>query len=356
MIKRKKAEGFNLAFLDIMSCGLGAIILVFMLVKFNVDDSSIEPDNLKHDIQKLEVVKKNALQTLQSIEAQLAENAMQQATAKKKLAQMQSILSQKSSDVVATAKEIETLKSDIKDIKVIKVIKKADLIETEQVNEENYLLGLKIKGQKIALLVDSSASMTNEKLIDIIKTKSSSNKDKQRAKKWIRTKKVVEWMLARLPQNSDVIVVAFSEKAKILGNQSWVKANAPTSLSAILSDLNTLIPEGATNLHHGLQTVNKYAPSNLYIITDGLPTKGESRYKSLNPFASCRSLLGNSNLISGECRVKLFQQTVKESAKAGTQVDVVLLPLEGDPDAVNQYWRWTAATGGLVISPASNWP
>jgi len=44
-------------------------------------------------------------------------------------------------------------------------------------------LGLKVEGQKIAILVDNSASMTNEKLIDIIKTKHSSKKDKQQAKK-----------------------------------------------------------------------------------------------------------------------------------------------------------------------------
>ncbi|RLA22020.1 MAG: VWA domain-containing protein, partial [Gammaproteobacteria bacterium] len=37
MLPRRKTEGFNLAFLDIMSCGLGAIILVFMLVKYNAE-------------------------------------------------------------------------------------------------------------------------------------------------------------------------------------------------------------------------------------------------------------------------------------------------------------------------------
>lgn len=353
MIKRKKSEGFNLAFLDIMSCGLGAIILVFMLVKHNVDDSSIELDNLKNDIRQLEQQKESSLQTLKSIEVQLSENTVQDAKAKRKLAEKRSILAKATSDVENAAKEIEALKSNIKEIKVVK---KADLIETPQVNEENYLLGLKVEGPKIAILVDSSASMTNEKLIDIIKTKSSSNLEKQQAKKWLRTKKVTKWLLARLPQNSDIIVVAFNENAKLLGNQGWIKASAPTGLPSILSDLNALIPEGATNLQRGLQLVNKYAPSNLYIITDGLPTKGESSYKSLNPFASCSSLLGRSSTISGECRVKLFQQTIAESAKSGVQVDVVLLPLEGDPDAINQYWRWTATTGGLIISPASNWP
>jgi len=353
LIQRKKSEGFNLAFLDIMSCGLGAIILVFMLVKHNVNDSSVELDNLKHDIQTLEERKESSLQTLKSIEAELSENTSQEAAAKKSLAEKQATLAKEISNTDSTTKKIETLKSDIKDIKVVK---KSDLIESKQINEENYLLGLKVEGKKIALLVDSSASMTNEKLIDIIKTKNSSDKEKQQAKKWIRTKRVVEWLLARLPANSELIVIAFSEKAKTLGNKSWMKASDSKNLSAILSDLNKLIPEGATNLHHGLLTANKFAPSNLYIITDGLPTKGESNYKSLNPFSSCSSLLGNSNLISGECRVKLFKQTITESARPDVQVDVVLLPLEGDPDAINQYWYWTATTGGLVISPASNWP
>ncbi|MFB3101585.1 MAG: VWA domain-containing protein, partial [Gammaproteobacteria bacterium] len=353
MGQRKKTEGFNLAFIDIMSCGLGAIILVFMLIKHNVNDSSVELDNLKNDIQNLETIKEDSIQVLENIEVQIAEETAQEAVIRQKLAELQSALANKSADVEQTAKEIENLKADIVGIKVKK---KEDLIETEQVSEENYLLGLKVEGQKIAILVDSSASMTNEKLIDIIKTKISSKQDKQQAKKWVRTKKIVEWLLARLPRYSDIVVVTFSEKARTLGKQGWMKASDPSSLSSILSDLNELIPEGGTNLQSGLKMVNKYAPSNLYIITDGLPTKGESSYKSLNPFASCSSLSGSSSKISGECRVKLFQQTITESARSGVQVDVLLLPIEGDPDAINQYWYWSATTGGLVISPANNWP
>jgi len=353
LTKRKRTEGFNLAFLDIMSCGLGAIILVFMLVKHNINDSSVELDNLKNDINHLEELKQKSLKNLKSVEAQLAEYTSQETIAKKNHAQMQVILAKKSQNVTATARELDALKSEIKSIKVVK---KADLIESKQVNEENYILGLKVEGRKIALLVDASASMTHEKLINIIKTKNGSNRDKQRAKKWIRTKKVVKWLLARLGQNSEFIVVAFNEKAKVLGKKGWVKANASTSVSAILSDLNRVVPEGATNLHLGLQTVNKFSPSNLYIITDGLPTKGGSSHSSLNIFSGCSSLLGNSKIISGACRVKLFRQTISDNKRKNVQIDVVLLPLEGDPDAINQYWSWTASTGGLVISPANNWP
>ena len=41
-----------------MSCGLGAIVLVFMLVKLNGESSILETDLLKKDIQRLEDKKK----------------------------------------------------------------------------------------------------------------------------------------------------------------------------------------------------------------------------------------------------------------------------------------------------------
>ena len=353
--RRKKTEGSSLAFLDIMSCGLGAVILVFMLVKQKIDETPVEIDNLKQDISQLEQVRDDAETTLGQIREQLSsENARYQAL-KKQLDDKQSTLESKSQQVQRSESELDELKSSITSIEVPQ--QQQDLVEAPRINEENYLLGLKVEGPKIAILVDTSASMTNEKLIDIIRTKSSSQQNKKNAAKWQRTKKVVEWLLARTPENSDVVVVAFSEDAKVLGDKKgWQKAKASQTIASIMSDLNSIVPEGATNLQKGLNTVNQFSPTNLYVITDGLPTKGESQYRSLNPFSSCSSLTGNAQTISGECRVKLFQQTLNESGKRGVQVDVIMLPLEGDPDAVNQYWIWAATTGGLLISPASNWP
>ncbi len=101
-----------------MSCGLGAIVLVFMLVKHNVNDSSVELDNLKNDIQNLEAIKEDSVQTLKSIEAQVAEEAAQEAVIKQKLAEMQAALANRSADVEKIAREIEDLKSDIVGIEV----------------------------------------------------------------------------------------------------------------------------------------------------------------------------------------------------------------------------------------------
>lgn len=353
--RRKKAEGFSLAFLDIMSCGLGAVILVFMLVKQKIDETPVEIDNLKQDISQLEQAREEADATLEQIRSQLSSENARYQSLKQQLAEKQATLNAQNQQMQRSESALEELKSSITSIEVPK--QQADLIESPRINEENYLLGLKVQGPKIAILVDVSASMTHEKLIDIIRAKNSSPQTRQNAEKWQRTRRVVEWLLARLPQDSEIVVVAFSEDAKVLGaTKGWQSASASQTVSSIIADLNQMVPEGATNLQKGLNTINSFSPSNLYVVTDGLPTKGESQYRSLNPFSSCSSLTGNAQTISGECRVKLFQQTINESGKRGMQVDVIMLPLEGDPDSVNQYWVWAATTGGLLISPASNWP
>lgn len=353
MMTRRRTEGFNLAFLDIMSCGLGAVILVFMLVKYQTHDSSIELERLEDDIQALQSIKQNLLNTVETIERQISEHSGQKTQNKQKIATLQKMLDSQRAATEKIAETLEKLKSNIQDIYITKPV---SVIENQQTNEENYLLGLQIQGEKIAILIDSSASMTDEKLIDIIKTKNSPTQEKQQAEKWNRVRRIVEWLLARLPKDSSVVAVIFNENTQQLGGAGWQKASDSSALSAILDDLSKQIPMGGTNLHIGLKKVYEYAPSNLYLITDGLPTKGESRYKQLNPFSSCGSLIGRAQTISGECRVKLFQQTINETAKPGTQVDIILLPIEGDPDAINQYWIWAASSGGLVLSPASNWP
>ncbi len=357
MSKRKETEGFNLAFLDIMSCGLGAVILVFMLVKTNVDDTASttnsEVEKLQSDISRLSELENEKLKNLNDLSSSLDNEIKKQNALKSQLASIRSKNETESQQIKSLNQDLEKLKNSIKDIEVKK---QSDLVQTEVINEENYLLGLKVEGGRIAILVDSSASMTHEKLIDIIKVKNGSDQEKKNADKWLRTKRIVQWLLARAPKSSEIVVIHFNEKADELGKPGWKNIADPNTVSTILSQLEAVIPSGGTNLQIGLEQLKKYAPSSLYVITDGLPTKGQSRYKSLNPFANCSSLRGSSNTISGECRIKLFRQTLQESSTQNVKTNIILLPIEGDPDAINEYWSWSATTGGLLISPALNWP
>lgn len=336
-----------------MSCGLGAVVLVFMLVKHNVGSSTTESDLLAADVQRLELQEEELQQTLEQLLNISQSEAEKIAQLRAKLTQLEQSISQKKLSLVQKKDQLAALKNDIS---TRPIAQKDDLVEDNRGGEENYLMGLKVEGRRIAVLIDSSASMTDEKLLDIIKRKNGSAAGKKRGPKWLRTRKTVRWLLARVPKTSQLAVISYNASVKSLGSTNWLKADNAATLQAIYSELDTIVPEGATNLQKGLQAVSGRGATDLYVITDGLPTVGESRYASLNPFASCSSLLGKSSTISGECRVKLFRQTIKDTNLSGVKVNVILLPIEGDPDAANEYWGWAALSGGLLISPAVNWP
>ncbi len=353
MRRHRKAEGFNLAFLDIMSCGLGAVVLVFMLVKHNAGNSPVETDLLAGDVQRLELQQEELQQLLQLLQNVSQSETEKIARLRAKIALLEQALSQKELSLVQKKEQLAALKNDIS---TRPIAQKEDLVEDDRGGEENYLMGLKIEGRRIAVLIDSSGSMTDETLLDIIKRKNGSVEGKKRGPKWLRTRQTVRWLLARVPKTSELAVISFNDSVQSLGKVNWTKADNPATLTALYRELDEIVPEGGTNLQKGLQALSGRGATDLYVITDGLPTVGESRYASLNPFADCSSLLGKSTTISGECRVKLFRQTVQDSSPRGVKINVILLPIEGDPDAVNEYWGWAATTGGLVISPAVNWP
>jgi len=353
MRRHRKSEGFNLAFLDIMSCGLGAIILVFMMVKHNVGSSELQEDLLTQDVLQLQKTELELEKALVESKNHSDSEKKKIATLHSKIASLKRALAQKESSLLQKENKIGALKNDIKSTPIAKT---DDVIEDDRGGEENYLMGLKVEGKRIAILLDSSASMTDEKLIDIIRRKNGSTSEKQRGQKWERTKKIMHWLLTRVPKQSTMTVVTFNDTASLLGSLQWLNPRNAKDLSKAYKEVDKLIPTGPTNLQKGLKMISSLSPTDLYVITDGLPTAGDSHYSSLNPFASCGSLLGRGKTISGKCRVALFRQTIQESAPSGVKVNVILLPIEGDPDAANEYWSWTARTGGLLISPAENWP
>ncbi|MDQ6975575.1 MAG: VWA domain-containing protein [Mariprofundaceae bacterium] len=347
-------EGFNIAFLDIMASGLGAIILVLIIVKQDVDKSSPEVALLQADLAKVQAQDKQ-------LKKSLSESSDSALDVLSKMTKIQAATAAVKAEILRKNKELAQQNlavSSIKDtIEKSPIARQDDVLKTDAGGEENYIMGLKVEGRKILLLLDSSASMTDEKLINIIRRKNSSQKEKKRGPKWQRSKRIVRWLLARSPKSSKIAVVAYNHKSKLLGAASWVNSRDASSIKKITRDLDRLVPTGATNLQRGLQKVRALQPTDVYVITDGLPTAGESGFSRLNPFSSCGGLLGRANTISGACRIKLFQQTLRESAPGrGIKVNIILLPLEGDPQASSQYWAWSSATGGLLISPAEQWP
>jgi len=59
--------------------------------------------------------------------------------------------------------------------------------------------------------------------------------------------------------------------------------------------------------------------------------------------------------IDGEGRLKLFERAIGR-LPAGVPVNVILLPMEGDPLAPGAFWTLSRRTNGAFLSPARDWP
>ena len=63
--KNRSFNPFNLSFLDIMSCGLGAVILIFLILKHG---ESISPDQAQMLEQDIESAKKDLITLTDSLQ------------------------------------------------------------------------------------------------------------------------------------------------------------------------------------------------------------------------------------------------------------------------------------------------
>jgi hypothetical protein len=96
MRRHRRSEGFNLAFLDIMSCGLGAVVLVFMLVKHDAVRSTSETEILSKEVRQLELTRSELTQTFAQLQVMADSRAESRAQLRARLAQLeQSLLKKK---------------------------------------------------------------------------------------------------------------------------------------------------------------------------------------------------------------------------------------------------------------------
>lgn len=356
MRTRRREPGSLIAFLDVMACGLGAAVLLFLIVKHHAG-AAVEPDPVERaaaNAETLAALRAEAETLAGRIERAQREVAhrtereddaqRRRAEDRARLAEIEREIEQAQAANAALRRRVESIEPHRAD----------DVVEDVRGGEEDYLLGLRVEGRRIAILVDRSASMTDERLIDIIRRKVRTDAEKRDGPKWRRTLATARWLLHRLPAGSEVAVIAFNDGATMLHGEGWVDGRDQATLRALFDELDALVPTGATNLEAGLKALDRLSPgaTDIYVVTDGLPTRSLS---SPGLLSGCS---GNpKGKVSGECRKLLFAASLRKSAPPpGRKVHVILLPLEGDPEAAPAFWNWTAHTGGVLLAPARGWP
>lgn len=350
-LKRRNNDAFNMSFLDVMACGLGAVILIFILVDFYAAtlDPSDELNRLDAEISSVTAEETEVSQAIETALAAIsAEQERQQGSQEAQqtsLAQQQQLLQQLSTELAVIADleqqlaalgEIETPDSNI---------------ALSGVGEENYITGMVVEGRQIGILFDKSASMMGDNLVDVLLALSYTPEQRKRTAKWRRNVRAAKWLMARLPETSRVTVVSFSNTAEVLGPNNINPVPATSALRQIASEIDNVVPDGGTNLQLGMQTLLAANPNitDIYLVTDGLPTLGDGLG------LRCRNFISRQRSISSDCRQELLLETVKR-VPGNYRMNIILLPLEGDPFAPSMYWEWANATQGRFLAPSQEWP
>jgi hypothetical protein len=352
MAKKRRNIAFSLSFLDIMACGFGAVTLLFLILRHNATEIELpdprlasEVDLLQEDIRQAEREKVELLNSLEELQLQLvtAQGASDRVITDLQ-EQEKSIQADPKDDIAKLRRQVEQLEKETAQMEEVEFGDKV----REFLGEGNrqYLTGLKLGGERVIILVDGSASMLADTVVNAVRRRNMSDSQKKQSPKWIWTMRTVEWLLAQLPPSSRFQVYIFNTVAQpaVIGTEGeWLDAADSLALEKAVEGLRNYSPENGTSLINAIVTVNDFEnkPDNMFILTDGLPTQGLKPPKKY--------------MVSGRQRRDFFAAAVN-SLPRGIPVNTILFPMEGDPEAAALFWQLALNTQGAFIAPSRDWP
>lgn len=358
---KRNFDPVSLSFLDVISCGFGAIVLIFLITDHskalqNIPNApqSAEVDLLEEDIREGQAGLVRVRNTLSEVDDRLATARGLASRIQQQLDPLRAELILAEADTDSEAETIAQLKTEIATLEAELARLRAEEEERSGNNirafvgegNRQYLTGLILGGNRILILVDKSASMLDNTIVNIIRRRNMSDADKRNAPKWTQVRQTVDWLTARLPPPSQYQIYTFSNEVQSLipGTEgTWLEVADEEQLNQAVANLNDTIPAEGTNLENVFVAIRNLdpLPDNVFLITDGLPTlenRGDAKA-----------------LVTGRDRERIFERALQELPD-DVPFNVILEPLEGDPMAASYYWQLSVNTGGSFMTPSSDWP
>lgn len=359
---RRRFTAFSLSFLDVMACGFGAVVLVFLIINHSQEvysevmnrDLRAEVTLLEDDIVIGEELMVQIRNQINALELEVAESQGKSRTIIDETQIKRIELAELDKDTLAREEHVKKLKSDIEGLDDERL--KAEREAEEEVGKatrmfhgdgkRQYLTGLQVGGERILILLDTSASMLDDTIVNVIRRRNMSDDRKLAAPKWTRVVNTLDWITAQIPISSRFQIYGFDTAVRPVipdTRGEWLQVVGGKRLNEAMEHIREIIPAGGTGLEVALASINELdpPPDNIILLIDSLPTQG------LRP--------PRRPTVTGRERLNFFNRAINEVPN-GVPVNVILFPLEGDAMAPAAYWTLAKNTGGSFMSPARDWP
>jgi Mg-chelatase subunit ChlD len=355
---RRRTTTFSMSFLDVISCGFGAVVLFYTIISAQAglyrikETSDLTAESRRLEQEVLDGYKhlaelRNALDSTEDRKIRAAGLSREVLD---KLRVTEEELSRYEHDTLARRESLERLKADLMQLEEgTRRLRETAPPETVPAPlDREQLVTLRVDGRRVLVLVDASASMLDETLVNIIRLRNMPPERRIQSQKWRQAVNSVEWIAARLPEATQFQVYAFDTAPRpvVEGTAGrWLNAKDAGQIETAIQALRRTAPAGGSSLQNAFAVIRELdpAPDNVILITDGLPTQGDKP-----PLVR--------TLVTAEQREDLMQDAVKSLPPSPPPFNVVLLPMEGDPSAPIFFWRLARSTNGGFLSPARDWP
>ncbi|MGB1244393.1 MAG: VWA domain-containing protein [Porticoccaceae bacterium] len=351
MPKKRRNIAVSLSFLDIMACGFGAVTLLFLILRHNATEVitpdiriSAEVDMLQMDIRDAEQEKVQLLNSLEKIQLQLVEAQGLSKRVITDLEEQEKSIQNDPNDLDKLRRQVEQLEDETAQMEEIEFGDKVREFQGD--GNRQYLTGLKLGGERVLILVDGSASMLADTVVNAVRRRNMDDEQKKQSPKWQWTLRTLEWLLAQLPPSSRFQVYIFNTdiQTAVAGTEGeWLDAADDLALENAVAGIREYSPGAGTSLINAFGAIADFEdrPDNVFLLTDGLPTQGKTPPRKY--------------MVSGQQRRKHFNAAMEEFPR-GVPINTILFPMEGDPEAAALFWQTALNTKGAFIAPSRDWP
>jgi hypothetical protein len=183
--------------------------------------------------------------------------------------------------------------------------------------------------------------------VNVVRFRNMSDESKRRAPKWQQAVKAVEWITAQVRPGTKVQIYTFNEKAhSVLSGTDgqWIDIRDGKDLDPAISALKKIVPDKGTSLINAFDVVRALnpPPDNVFLLTDGLPTQG-------------RDAPARAEDVRADRRANYFAQAERTLSRR-IPFNILLFPMDGDPEAPGYFWDLAVYTGGALLTPSRDWP